>query len=129
MDSPIRAFRQAFLYDLLCPFRSHGERHHLASMLFLQAQSFLERKAVGLVHLESDVGLAYPCAAFRYVQRSILGRNLLDANGDFHLFLDWALAPEWHEGQKSFQVLPRRSRACLRLDFRLVPALEQERGI
>ena len=109
MDSAVRAFRQGFLDDLLGPLRAHGKRHHLAAMLFLQAQRLLQREAIRLVHLEADVGLANPRAAFGDVQRRILGRNLLDANGDFHLFLDWAAAPEWQRGRKVFRLLPRRS--------------------
>ena len=58
-------------------------RDHFAAVLFLQAQRFFERVAVGLVRFEADVGFADPGAAIANGERSIFGGNLLDADADF----------------------------------------------
>src|ERR1700739_2942283 len=88
MDSAVRAFCQGFLDYLLGPFRPHGKRYHLASMLLSEPQRLLERKTVRLVHFKPDIRFADPRAGIGDVQRRIFGGNLLDANGDLHLHSD-----------------------------------------
>src|SRR5580704_2804070 len=89
MNSAVRALCQGFLDHLFCPLGSHGERHHLASMLFFEPQGFLQREAIRLVHFKADVGFTDPGAIFGNVQRRIFSRNLLDANCNFHLYLNF----------------------------------------
>ena len=62
MDSAVRPFCQGFLDYLFRPLRTHGERHHLASVLFFEPQAFLQREAIGFVHFEADIGLTNPSA-------------------------------------------------------------------
>ena len=60
VNAAVGALGQRFLDRLLHALRAHRKRHHFAAVLFLEAQGFFERKAVGLVHLESDIGFADP---------------------------------------------------------------------
>ncbi len=55
-------------------------------MFFLQAQSFLERETVRLIHFKSDVSFANP-GSVGNDQRSIFGGHLLDADDDLHAYL------------------------------------------
>ena len=86
VNAAVGALGQRFLDRLLHALRAHRHRDHFAAVLFLQAQGFLERETVRLVHLKSDVGFADP-ACVGDGQRSVFGGNLLDADDDLHPYL------------------------------------------
>ncbi len=82
MNAAIRAFGERFLDGLLHALRSHGERDDFAAMFFFEAQSFFERVAVRLVHLEANVGFANPVSGDG--QRGVFGGNLFNAHDNVH---------------------------------------------
>ena len=83
VDAAIGAFGEGFLDCLLGALGAHRNGDDFAAVLFLQAQCFFERVAIGLVCFESDVGFANPRAAFDDGEGRIFGGNLFDADSDF----------------------------------------------
>ena len=83
MNGAVGAFRQSFAQYLLRSGWTYGDDDHFAAILFLLAQGFFQRVGVGLIHFIRNV-FANPGALRIQLERSILLRNLLDANQNFH---------------------------------------------
>ncbi len=101
VDAAVCALGQGFLDGLFYAFGAHGDGDHFAVVLFLQAQGFFERVAVGLVGFKADVGFANPRAAFDDGEGRVLGGNLFDANADFHDALPAATERKAHPSPRS----------------------------
>ena len=86
VHAAVGALGQRFLDRLLHALRAHRHGDHFAGVFFLQAQGFLERVTIRLVHLKSDVGFANP-ACVGNGQGSVLGGHLLDADDNLHSYL------------------------------------------
>jgi hypothetical protein len=83
VDGAVGALGQGLLDGLLGALGAEGNDDDLAAMLLLEPKRLLERVAVGLVHLETDVGFANPALMFADGQGSVASGNLFDANSDF----------------------------------------------
>ena len=114
MDAAFGAFGQRLFDGLLGALRPHGNGHDFAAMLFLQAQRFFEREAIGLVRFKPDVGFANPARAFGKAERRILRGNLLNANANF-------------QGRLRQHCMDRIG--LQRILSAILPALEQQRSI
>ena len=84
VNAAVRTLGEGFLDGLLGALGAHGNGDDFAAVLFLQAQGFFERKAVGLVGFKADVGLSNPRAFADDRKRRVFRGDLLHANSDFH---------------------------------------------
>ena len=84
VQRPIRALGQRFLDGLLGARRPQRTHHHLPAMFFLQAQGFFQRIDVRLIDFETEVRFLDPGSRRVQAKRSIAGRDLFEANNDFH---------------------------------------------
>ena len=85
VNASVGTLRERFLDRLLHALRSHRKGDNFPTVFFLEPQCFLERVAVGLVHLKADVGFLDPVSGDR--QRRIFRGDLLDTHDDVHGFL------------------------------------------
>jgi len=92
VNATVGAFGEGFLDGLLDALGAHGKGDDFAAVFFLQAESFFEGVAVGLVHFEADVGFLDPVTGDG--ERGVLCRDLFDADDDFHESLPCACCVE-----------------------------------
>ena len=88
VNRAIGAARQRLANHLRDARRPGRADDHFAAVLLLQPQRFLERVGVGLVHLEAGVLVANPGLVVVQAGLPLAGGHLLDADGDFHWYLD-----------------------------------------
>ena len=87
VNRAIGAARQRFAQHLGDPRRAGRADDDLAALLFLETQRLLERVGVRLVHLVAGVLVADPGAVVVQARLPVAGRDLFDADGDFHMEL------------------------------------------
>ena len=84
VQRPVGAARQCLPKNLLHAGRAGGTGDHLAAVAFAEPQCLFQRIGVGLVHLVADVLLANPGFVVAEPRLPFAGRDLLDADGNFH---------------------------------------------
>jgi hypothetical protein len=84
VDGAIGAARERFADDLGDTRRTRRADDHVAAVLLLQTQRFLERVGVGLVHLEAGVLVANPGLVVVQARVPLAIGHLFDADGNFH---------------------------------------------
>ena len=85
VQGAIGTARQRLAQHLRDASRAGRDGNHFASLRLAQPQCRLERIGVGLVHFVADVLLADPGLVVAQAWLPFARRDLLDADGDFHV--------------------------------------------